>query len=318
MNRILFRIRLLAGALLPHAARAAPAWRMLSAPRFTVVSQLADKDTLAWAGEFSQFIEALRGVAGIDPARLPPLTVVLFSSPDGFAPYRPLAADGKPIEATGFFVLRNGWAAIGLAHRSNDDWTRAIIFHEGVHWCLSATASAYPLWLNEGLAEVFSTFRVESGHARWGDPIPAHLALLREKGLLPIGKFLGIAAGDPLYFQKHRIGIYYAEAWVFVHYLLFGRRAGARLDLSYFLGLKDSGLPPEKAFEQAFGTDYSGMDEYLARYVESGSYAVAIQRLSPSALIAADCVPAPPDVVQAALGRLAAASDQGPLRRVIR
>src|SRR5262245_41197422 len=65
-----------------------PQWLKLQAPSFGVISQLNEKDTLAWAVEFEQFIGALQGLYGAKDVALPPLTIVLFRSARDFAPYR--------------------------------------------------------------------------------------------------------------------------------------------------------------------------------------------------------------------------------------
>jgi len=147
-------------------ASAEPSWHELRTGGFTVLTQLSERDTRSWADEFSQFIRALKDVVPVDERRVPPLTVVLFRGPARFDPYRPAGPDGRPVDAAGFFVRNPSWAMIGLASRSSDGATRHIIFHEGVHWCMSDVSGKYPLWFNEGLAEVFSTFRVEHGQAR--------------------------------------------------------------------------------------------------------------------------------------------------------
>jgi len=309
--------------LLGTACLAAPrlsaesSWHVLRVPEFSVMSELSEKDTRAWAGEFSQFVEALREVVPVDPMGLPPLTVVLFAKPREFAPFRPLGSDGKPMDIAGFFSRHPTWAIIGLASRRNDAETRHVIFHEGVHWCLSRRSAEYPLWLNEGLAEVFSTFRIEDGKVRWGDPILGHIALLREAAPLPVGKLVAVTRDNPLYYAKHRIGIFYAESWILTHYLLFGGRPGARTDLAYYLGLLKSGTPPEKAFEQAFGTDYAGMDENLAQYARAGSCAVAIKDLPEGANAAGEFTEASPLVVEKTLETLAYSSGRVDVARAI-
>ena len=302
-------IALVAAGLLGLArVDAAPEWRQLATPEFTVVSQLSERNTRAWADEFAQFIEALRGIVPMDLQKLPPLTVVLFANPGEFAPYRPLGPDGKPIDLAGFFSRHRSWAIIGMASRANDLATRHIIFHEGVHWCMSESLANYPLWLNEGLAEVFSTFRLEAGHARWGDPIWGHILLLRKEKPLPLETFVSISSDNPLYYKQHRIGIYYAESWAFVHYLLFGQRAGSRAGLSFYLESLRTGVPPARAFQDAFGTSYSGMDDNLQDYINGGSYAVSIQRLSSAAESAAAFTPASPVLVDVTLRKLALSS----------
>jgi hypothetical protein len=288
---------------------AAPSWHELRAPDFTILSQVSEKDSRAWADEFEQFILALHDVVPPDPGGLPPLTVVLFADPRQFSPYIPLAADGRPIDAAGFFSRHPTWAIIGLArHAHNEAETRHIIFHEGVHWCMGRTSLAYPLWFNEGLAEVFSTFRIQDGQARWGDPLFGHVALLREQEPLPVEKLLAVTQASPLYYQKHRIGIFYAESWALVHYMLFGRRAGARSDLFYYFQELKTGMAPDKAFEVAFGTDYAGMDETLREYVSGPAYAVTVRDLPPASGVTAAFVAASPLLVEKTLENLAYSS----------
>jgi hypothetical protein len=304
---LLRRLPLLAllGALAAARLGAEPAWNALRSRDFTVLSQLPERDTRAWAGEFRQFIRALQDVVPVDKSRIPPLTVVLFRGASRFGPYRPAGPDGKPVDAAGFFVRNGDWAMIGLSSRSTDAGTRHIIFHEGVHWCMTGVSGRYPLWFNEGLAEAFSTFRVENGRACWGDPLLGHIALLRERPMLPTERLLSIRADNPLYYERHRIGVYYAQSWLFVHYLLFGGRAGARTDLGYFLHSVQTGMDQAKAFELAFGTDYEGMDEALARYVRDGRYSVSSREIGEDAEPEALFGPAPAREVRPALMRLA-------------
>ena len=75
-------------ALTARVSAAEPKWLKLQAPSFGVISQLDEKETLAWAVEFEQFIGALHGLYGTRDVALPPLTIVLFRSARDFAPYR--------------------------------------------------------------------------------------------------------------------------------------------------------------------------------------------------------------------------------------
>src|SRR5262245_43062551 len=86
----------LAYALAARVSDAAePEWLKLQAPSFGVISQLDEKDTMAWAVEFEQFIGALHGLYGAKQVDLPPLTIVLFKSPREFAPYRLRTESGQ-------------------------------------------------------------------------------------------------------------------------------------------------------------------------------------------------------------------------------
>ena len=123
---------LLGSLVVGTASGADDEWLKLQAPSFGVVSQLDEEDTRAWAVEFEQFIDALHQLFSADNVALPPLTIVLFKQPKGFAPYR-VQTDSGRAKVAGFFGNAGTWSVIGLAGRG-DELTRRTIHHEAVHW----------------------------------------------------------------------------------------------------------------------------------------------------------------------------------------
>jgi tetratricopeptide (TPR) repeat protein len=293
-------------------AAAEPAWRMLETPRFTVISQLGDKPTHAWAEEFSQFTEELRRVFRAERPHVPPLTVVLFARTRDFSRYKPMRPDSRePAAIGGLFSHQGNWSVIGLANLYTQENTRELIFHEAVHWFTSADPVIHPLWLSEGLAEVFSTFRQEKGRVHWGAAISRHVELLRaDDRMLPFERFLYLTPDDPLFNQTERTGIFYAQSWVFVHYLLFGAHDGSRNALTHYFHALSSGRHPDEAFRQAFEQDYTTMARTLNSYIRNGYYETRIRPESPNARITGPTVAAPAPVVEVALARLALAADR--------
>src|SRR5687768_13903833 len=133
-------------------------WLKVAAPEFTVITPLREKEALAWTAEFSQFIAALQGFINVNPTRLPRLTIVVLARERDFARFRPLRENGTPMEVAGFFSRRASGAVAGVVGTGMRDETRSTLFHEGTHWFLSGFELPNPVWLEEGLAEVFSTF----------------------------------------------------------------------------------------------------------------------------------------------------------------
>lgn len=293
-----------------------PAWQVLETPRFTVVSQLAAKPTRAWAEEFNQFIEELRRVFKTSRDYQPALTVVLFARDRDFTAYKPIGPDGRTaMPVDGFFNHDGSWSAIGLAEHYRDESTRELIFHEGVHWFLSADPVKYPVWLDEGLAEVFSTFRHDGQKVRWGTDIPAHVSRLRAEPMLPFEQFFYTTRADPLFNESQRNGMFYAQSWVFVHYLMFGNHDRPRDTISTYFDLLAGGSHPDAAFKQAFGDDYQNMGRTLSTYIRTGKYFKVTRWESSAAKISAPVQLASPYVVDIALGRLALASGRNELAR---
>lgn len=301
------------GLLVGTALAAAPAlagpasWRIAEAPHVTVVSQWGDAGTAAWAGEFEAFTAALGRVIRVDERRLPPLTVVLMNREADFQAYDPILENGQVLLEDGFFGRRLDWAVVGLYAHADFENTRHVVLHEGVHWYLSAYPLPRPLAIEEGLAEVFSTFRTDgSGLGRFGAVVPADLALARRSPLLPVEQLLAVTRYDPLA-ARHGIGIFYAESWAFVHYLMFGGDAPGLAGLDRLLAAFGRGLPPRAALREALGLSPEELDRRLFRYLLVGTYRTESIRLGALAAPPAS-VPAPPAAVEIALAKLAAVS----------
>lgn len=279
-------------------------WVKVVAPEFTVITPLREKEALAWAGEFSQFVAALQDFIAVNPKRLPKLTMVLFARERDFARFKPLREDGKPMEIAGFFSRRPSWAVAGLAGTRLSEETRTTIFHEGTHWFLSAFELPNPVWLEEGLAEVFSTFAIEGKNFSWGRPIELHVQALRLLPQMPMEQLLFLSqdslhgSGDE---AELRTGIAYAQSWAFVHYLIFGQREvpkGALVE--YVKRLRT--MHPDEAFRSALGGTYAEVGKKLGEYLHTGKYYVAKQPLRAVAELKAE--PASAVEVEDALARL--------------
>src|SRR5690606_36093758 len=173
-------------------------WRKLQAPGFGIVSQLGEKETRRWTLEFDQFMGALHTLYDVQEGNLPPLTIVLFRQGKDFAPYRVVTASGQA-QIAGFFARTEDWSVIGLSGGGRDAATRAIIYHEAVHWFASASSSPAPLWFSEGIAEVLSSFRAVDGKGRWGEAIENNVGYLQYAGLLPMEDLLRASQDDALH-----------------------------------------------------------------------------------------------------------------------
>jgi len=179
---------LLITLLIPGTATAVQSenWLKIVAPQFTLYTPAKSAEALRTAEEFQQFISALREIVLVDVRTLPPLTIVMFSREKDFRPFRPRRPNGKSWNVAGFFSRQEGWSVFGLAGATMDEDVRHTVFHEGVHWFLSGSELPNPPWLEEGLAEVFSTFTVQNNRRRWGQPIANHVLELRSVRPLPL------------------------------------------------------------------------------------------------------------------------------------
>ncbi len=280
-------------------------WLYVKAPSFTLITTLDAKRAISWADDFSQFVGALDEFITVDKSKLPQLTVVVFADEDEFARFRPLDAAGKPKEVAGFFSRHESWAVAGLAENELNANSKETFFHEGTHWFLSGFEYPNPMWIEEGIAETFSTFKVEDKTVSWGQAIPQHVILLAQGDQIPLQQLLGMTPDDLFHGGSEgdsRTGLIYAESWAFVHYLVFGRRDVPQTGLAEYMKLLRTAPSRDEAFRAAFGQDYRALDKKLAAYLNGGKYYIHKQpRLT---LPPVTPRPATPAEVEDALGRL--------------
>jgi hypothetical protein len=184
-----------------------------------------------------------------------------------------------------------------------------VIYHEAVHWFASASEAEAPLWFQEGLAEVYSSFEVVGGKGRWGMAIQENIDYLGYYGVMPIEELLRASQDQAL----HGIPRYYPQAWTFVHYMMFGNLGAERPKLQVFLeeGRKTN---LDTAFMNAFGRSYEEVTNELRAYLRRGRYGIQemdVRDRGEEMTIA----PASPANVEASLARLAVAGGNDELAR---
>ena len=255
-------------ATLPAAAP----WVRAETPNFVVYGDAGEPRVREVAGEFERFREALgRVIPGAGTTAAVPTVVVLFRSDRAFEPYRP-RYNGKPVTLGGYFLSSDDMNMVALVDDERDE-ARRRIFHEYVHLAISNVLHGLPLWMNEGLAEFYSTFRVlDNGRrALVGGLIPSHLQLLNQRKLLSIEELLSVEQHSPEYNEGERRSLFYAQSWALVHMLASGVPNRAA-DLGRYANLTSGGAPLLDAWREVFGAEnvIRNLDRYVGQSVMKG------------------------------------------------
>lgn len=288
--------------LVTLAAPSEAAWHRLDSPNFVVVGDASPRQLRSVAARFEAFREILGRVAGGDVAMAPVPTIVLvFRSDRVFSPFTP-RYQGRAVDIDGLFVPARDVNHIAFVNQGADQAPR-IMYHEYAHLVIQNSSGRVPVWLNEGLAEVYSTFELsrDGREALIGRTIDEHLALLNTTPLLKLTDLLQVDHDSPLYNEGDRRSVFYAQSWALVHMLIFGEPSRAP-QLRAFLQAFSRGLSAEEAWAQAFGAERIASE--LARYVSRGLYRAAKHK-SPDRTSRFDATakPLPPADVQAFLAR---------------
>src|SRR6266478_1941199 len=135
-------------------------------------------------GRLEQFRLAYSLLAGAQAVASPPIVVLAFPDAATMRPFLP-QRQGKPANLTAFFHRGSDENLIVLP--LTDCVSLQAVLHEYAHLLLRHNDPFWPLWLKEGMAEIYGTIEVTGAHTLLiGRPLPEHLRLLAEQPLLPL------------------------------------------------------------------------------------------------------------------------------------
>jgi tetratricopeptide (TPR) repeat protein len=191
-------------------------WTVAKNSRFEVYSQTGDataQKALIWFEQLRTFFRqnGLLG-ASLDDQDRRALRVIGFRSEKEYEEYRL-----RPI-ADAYYVSDGSRDYIVMAGLQAKEFGTAA--HEYAHYVLRTSGLKLPAWLNEGLAEFFSTLRLNEGGYELGGDLPARRQTLRRNTRLPLAKLLDFANESPMPNTRRGVEIFYAESWVLVDMLI--------------------------------------------------------------------------------------------------
>lgn len=234
-------------------SQAAPAaWHEARTRHFVIDADASATDIRQYAARLERFDATVRLLIGRpdpEPNANQQLRVFVLQSQ---------SAVGKLIglsTAAGVYIPRvSGATAIVPGRGRYDDEpealsSQAVFFHEYLHHLmLQDMTVAYPLWVQEGFAELFATARIaKDGSVTVGAVPPYRLYSLRSTAF-PIEAMLANKFGK---MSDEEVDRLYASAWLLSHYLTFEETRSGQLR-AYLNGI-GSGVPPLEAARSAFG-----------------------------------------------------------------
>lgn len=292
----------------PLAAARDDRWVEARTPHFTIVSDAGERTAREVARKFERLRALVRQVMP-DP-QLDPRGPVLVFAAAGERTLRQLIPqfwerDGRRPAAVSWKGAHAYYIAVRTDVRDPD--RSRLFLHEYIHLLVRTRAPGIPAWLDEGLADFWSTLAAVPGGLEAGAPPPQHLrTLARAQSWTPLAAFLA-ARDAPQMRSRRDVEAYYAQSWALAHYMMVGELAGGRgsaasslLPQAYVNALRDGTSPAEAA--SVFG-GVAALDRAVTAYVRSGEIrskrrliapaeagevapTVAIRTLSPAASLA--------------------------------
>ena len=192
---------LLAGLLLAPAAHASPAasvaahaWTSVRTAHLEVVTDAPRTVATRVALRLETLHQSLASLLPPLVVEASPVQVIVFSDPSLARAYAPTWR-GLHDDVAGFSHAGPDRRRVVFA--DDQGRTPSVAQHEYVHSLLDVACPDAPLWLNEGLAEYFSTFTSDDGRAVLGAPIYPHIEWLTTHDLMPLYRLFAIDQASP-------------------------------------------------------------------------------------------------------------------------
>jgi tetratricopeptide (TPR) repeat protein len=259
----------------PVRASAAPVenkWVSVRTKHFHLIGDANEKNMRKAALKMEQFRTAFQTLfsrAKFNDAI--PMTVVVFRDEISYKPFLPEYKGKKRENIAGYFVSGRdiNYITINADTLDRQLYPLATIFHEYTHLILDANLKNIPVWLHEGMAEYYETLKVDDDGKKViiGSPQSYHALLLREKPLIPLKELFAVDHDSKAYNEGNRVGIFYAESWALIHFMLQYENGKYAKQLPVFMGRLTDGDDPETAFTETFQMSLKQMEEQLNQYV---------------------------------------------------
>lgn len=263
-----------AAATSASAARTlSTSWKQVRSAHFVMAGNGSDNELRQAATEMESFRQVLQqmfpSLRLTSPA---PTRIILFGDDGSFARFQPADRSGRRVgTVVGYFMPLPDTNYIIANVHGGRAFSLDVLFHEYTHYVLDQNAHSVPLWFNEGVADYYSTFRLDpaTGLRVVGTPPASRLSWLRRSALLPLEKMLSSHGAARLLQDQQDRATFYAESWALVHYLTLGDDGRRQGQMDAYLENLDRGLPIGEAFRAAFNCTYRQMEQELRRYIGS-------------------------------------------------
>lgn len=246
--------------------KAAEQWIKLTTPHFEMYTTNRERKAV----EALQIFEEARGFfEEYSPSKTAPdipVRIIAFKSDKEYKPYTPNPG------AAAYYQRGHRRDYIVMQELGPDFYAGAI--HEYTHLFIEHLGLTLPLWLNEGLADVYSSLQPKGKQLMIGAPPPGRLEALRALPPLELRQLLSVNQESPYYTKPEQMAQFYAESWALAHMLSLGKNYKSRFP--QFLLSVSEGKGVEERFEEVYHKSLSEVALDLHNYFSQGTITVAL------------------------------------------
>ncbi len=138
--------------------------------------------------------------------------------------------------------------------------------HEFTHFLLAHADVTLPLWMNEGLADFYSSYQISDGRIILGESVTGRLSILRNYSWLPLENLFQISTTSNYYSDPARMALFYSESWALVHMLVISPEYGPHF--REFVDALNSGRSSAESLRLVYNKSQEQIFADLRSYVD--------------------------------------------------
>jgi len=249
--------------------RAESKWIHLQTDNFQVYSQANERearDTLNYFERVHSFFLQMTGKAPSNPL---PVYVIVFGSAKEYEPYK--------IKEFALAYYAGGTDRDYIVMGKTGEQTAQAATHEYVHLVARHAGLRLPLWLNEGMAELYSTLHPLGDSIEFGQPILGRVQALAREKWVPLATILAADEQSAYYNETKKAGNLYNEGWALTQFLATSKEYGPGFE--NMLRTVAAGTSSAQALEMVYSVPLEKIEKDLRFYISSGSYRKLVSRL---------------------------------------
>jgi hypothetical protein len=251
------------GLVLPVSA--AERWIAVRTPHFELYTTNSQRKSIEAITAFEQARVFFRNSIGFQSAADLPVRIIAFRSESEFAPYRPSRG------AVAYYQRTPQRDVIVMQDLESDYQTA---FHEYTHLIIEHAELDLPPWLNEGLAELYSSLEPRGSDVIVGRPIRARTAALQNRQWLDLRIVVNATQASSYCREPEAMSIFYAQSWLLTHMLALDQRY--RHGFGRLVSTLSTGSSTEDAFRRVYSKTAEQIAVDLREYFERPTFRVPI------------------------------------------
>ena len=236
-------------------------WLKISSPNFELYTTAGEKDARRTLEYFDQVRDFFMRVKSQQVTTRLPVTIIAFKNQKEYKPYSSRAT------AAAYFIGDEQRDYIVMGGVGQEHFPVAV--HEYMHLLVRHSGLTLPVWLNEGLAEVYSTLTPYADKVLVGAVPKGAGYSLGDQKWFPVETMVRITHDSPEYNEKDRTGLFYAQSWLLTHMLMLEDTYGKAF--GKFVAETSATGSAEGALQRVFGKTVSDVDRDLKSYYRSNS-----------------------------------------------